>query len=193
MGSVAPAYQPSRTPAERNRRTIYAFRYRTLADPILEVFNRPASETSCERRDQTTVTPQALAQFNSEFSAARALAWAISLRRHSRQTDDAIDLAFERALGRPPSTEERAECQAHVARMIDHHRAHAPKPTDLPIAVRRHMVEELTGRTVHWDEELVGMKAYERDVQAWEVDPTTRALAELCLVLFNCNEFMYVR
>jgi hypothetical protein len=193
MGSVAPAYQPSRTPAERNRRTIYAFRYRTLADPILEVFNRPASEISCERRDQTTVTPQALAQFNSEFSAARALAWAISLRRHSRQTDDAIDLAFERALGRPPSTEERAECQAHVARMIEHHRAHSPKPTDLPVAVRRHMVEELTGRTVHWDEELVGMKAYDRDVQAWEVDPTTRALAELCLVLFNCNEFMYVR
>ncbi len=27
MGSVAPAYLPSRTPAQRNRRTIYTFRY----------------------------------------------------------------------------------------------------------------------------------------------------------------------
>ena len=34
MGSVAPAYQPSMTPQERNRRTIYAFRYRTLAGSV---------------------------------------------------------------------------------------------------------------------------------------------------------------
>src|SRR5207302_1443822 len=66
MGSVAPAYQPSPTPRERNRRTIYAFRYRTLADPLLEVFNRPGSEISCEGRDETTVTPQVLALHNSE-------------------------------------------------------------------------------------------------------------------------------
>eukprot|EP00913_Durusdinium_trenchii_P023433 g22011.t1 len=64
MGSVAPAYQPSPTPAERNRRTIYAFRYRTLADPMLEVFNRPNSDVSCERRDSTTITPQVFALFN---------------------------------------------------------------------------------------------------------------------------------
>src|SRR5262249_53867679 len=58
MGSVAPAYQPSPRPEQRSRRTLYAFRYRTLADPLQEVFNRPGSETSCERRDETTVTPQ---------------------------------------------------------------------------------------------------------------------------------------
>ena len=38
--SIAPAYQPSRTPAERNRRTIYAYRVRGQADPFLEVFNK---------------------------------------------------------------------------------------------------------------------------------------------------------
>src|SRR5205807_1105014 len=48
MGSVAPAYVPSRAPEQRNRRTIYCFRIRTLADPMLEVLNRPGSETSCE-------------------------------------------------------------------------------------------------------------------------------------------------
>lgn len=40
------AYQPSQTPAERHRRTLYAFQCRTLGDPMLEVFNRPTSDLS---------------------------------------------------------------------------------------------------------------------------------------------------
>ena len=32
--SIAPAHQPSRTPAERNRRTIYTYRVRGQADPL---------------------------------------------------------------------------------------------------------------------------------------------------------------
>src|SRR5262249_43353221 len=67
MGSVAPAYQPSPRPRQRNRRTLYAFRYRNLADPIQEVFNRPGSEISCDRRDESTVTPQVFALLNSTF------------------------------------------------------------------------------------------------------------------------------
>ena len=81
MGSIAPAYIPSRTPHERNRRTIYAFRYRTLPDPMLEVFNRPGCDISCERRDETTVTPQAFALFNSEFVQHRSLAFAARLAK----------------------------------------------------------------------------------------------------------------
>ena len=190
---MAPAYQPSRTPAERNRRAIYAFRYRTLSDPILEVFNRPASEVSCERRDETTITPQVFAQFNSDFSAARSLAWAVSLKRLSPRLDVQIGRAIEIALGRESRPDEVGPLRAHVSDMLDHHRTHTPKRTKLPLAVRRYMVEELTGRTVHWDEDLVGMRDYLRDVQPCEVDEHTRALAELCLVLFNCNEFLYVR
>ena len=39
--SLAPAYQPSPTPTQRNRRTIYAYRVRGQADPFLELFNTP--------------------------------------------------------------------------------------------------------------------------------------------------------
>jgi hypothetical protein len=35
MGGIAPSYRPSLSPEERNRRTIYAFRYRGLANPML--------------------------------------------------------------------------------------------------------------------------------------------------------------
>src|SRR5262249_40851253 len=61
MGSVAPAYLPSLTPEQRNRRTLYTMRIRTLADPMLEVLNRPGSDVSCERRDETIIASQAFA------------------------------------------------------------------------------------------------------------------------------------
>jgi hypothetical protein len=37
------------------------------------------------------------------------------------------------------------------------------------------------------------LKGYERDLMPWQVEPQTRALADLCLVLLNSNEFLYVR
>jgi hypothetical protein len=55
------------------------------------------------------------------------------------------------------------------------------------------MVEELTGEMVHWDEDLSVLKDYERDLMPWQVEPETRALADVCLVLRNSNEFLYVR
>ena len=39
--SIAPAYQPSPRPEQRNRRSIYAYRVRGQADPFLEIFNQP--------------------------------------------------------------------------------------------------------------------------------------------------------
>jgi mono/diheme cytochrome c family protein len=193
MGSVAPAYQPSRTPAERNRRTIYAFRYRTLTDPILEVFNRPGTEMSCERRDETTVTPQVFALFNSEFAHGRALAMAAALRKDATSLEGQIELAFRRVYGRTPTETESRRSAAHVTTMLGHHHKHQPEPTPLPQKVARHMVEEMTGEDVHWDEELDAMRDYQRDFMPWDADPQTRALAELCLVLLNSNEFLYVR
>jgi hypothetical protein len=193
MGSVAPAYIPSRTPGERNRRTIYAFRIRTLADPMLEVFNRPGSETSCERRDETTVTPQVFATFNSEFAANRALAMAARLTKEHDNNSARLAAAFRLIYSREPTSGEQDRCLAHLARMTEHHRQHPPTPTELPSKVKRGMVEELTGEMVYWDEDLSVLKDYQRDLLPWQVDAQTRGLADVCLVLLNSNEFLYVR
>jgi hypothetical protein len=192
MGSMAPAYVPSRTAAERNRRTIYCFRIRTLGDPMLEVLNRPGSETSCERRDETTVTPQVFALFNSEFAANRALAMAARLVKELPADAQRIAAAFSAVYGRAPSAAEQERCLAHLVRMTDQHRD-PPQPTVLPIKVRRSMVEELTGEMVHWEEDLSVLSDYQRDLMPWQVEPATRALADLCLVLMNSNEFLYLR
>jgi mono/diheme cytochrome c family protein len=193
MGSVAPAYQPSRTPHERNRRTLYAFRYRTLADPMLEVFNRPGSETSCERRDETTVTPQVFALFNSEFALDRAIALAVEVTKSEPTTKARIARAFRLMYGRAATDDELSSCEAHVARMTAWHRDHVPEPVKLPTSVKRHMVEEMTGEPVEWEESLDGLADYQSDLKPWDVDAETRALADVCLVLLNSNEFLYVR
>jgi hypothetical protein len=77
--------------------------------------------------------------------------------------------------------------------MTEHHRGHEPKPVPLPTKVKRHMVEEMTGEDFVWEEDLDGLKGYQRDLMTWDVGPETRALAELCLVLMNSNEFLYLR
>ena len=193
MGSVAPAYLPSPTPAERNRRTLYAFRIRTLADPIHEVLNRPGSDTSCERRDETTVTPQVFALMNSEQAANRALAMAARLTKEHATDAERVSAAFRLVYARDASAVETEICLAHIARQTEHHRAHPPTPTELPKTIRRGMVEELTGEMVHWDEDLSSLADYQRDLMPWQVAPEVRALADLCLVLLNSNEFLYVR
>ncbi len=193
MGSVAPAYQPSPLPRQRHRRTIYAFRYRTLSDPLLEVFNRPGSEVSCERRDESTVTPQVFALFHSAFVHNRALAFALALEETADRLSERIDRAFRVCYGRPPTLEESRLCQEHVTRMTVYHQQHTPIPTPLPTRVHRKMVEEMTGEEFEWEEELDVQEEYQRDVQPWQVGPQTRALADLCLVLLNSNEFLSVR
>jgi len=193
MGSVAPAYQPSRLPEQRNRRTIYTFKFRTLPDPMLEVFNKPTSDISCERRSETTVTPQVFALFNGQFTHDRALALANKITKSTNNVPDQINAAFQQVFGRSPSGEEQKLAASHLAEMLAHHRQRKPTVVPPPLVVTRAMIEELTGEEYTWDEELDLMKDYVSDLKPWDVDPETRALAELCLVLLNSNEFVYLR
>ena len=57
-GLGGPAYQADPTPAQRNRRTLYAERIRTLANPMLEIFNKPGPRLL--HRRIATIAPQAL-------------------------------------------------------------------------------------------------------------------------------------
>lgn len=193
MGSVAPAYQPMPRPEQRNRRTLYTFRYRTLSDPMLEVFNRPGSESSCERRDETTVTPQAFALFNGQFTHDRALALAHKIKQETKTHEDAVQRAFQQVVLRAPDRSELQQALKHVQQMQIYHEQHPPQKIPLPREVKREMIEELTGESFSWTENLDLSENYKQDLKPWDVDATTRALAELCLVLMNSNEFIYLR
>lgn len=192
MGSVAPAYQPMRTPSERHRRTIYTERIRMLRDPMLEVFNQPSFDAACERRDSSATTPQVFALFNGQNSLDRGIAMALRLQRTQTTRKQQIESAFRMTLGRSPSEIESSHCLDHLAQLRRHHRVHRPDRTQLPTHVIRQMVEEMTGLTFFWVEDLDVFRNYVPDKTASDVDAATRALADLCFVLFNSNEFIYV-
>ncbi|MGB1725377.1 MAG: DUF1553 domain-containing protein, partial [Limisphaerales bacterium] len=195
MGSVGPAYQADPTPAQRNRRTLYAERIRTLANPMLEIFNKPGPDVSCERRDSATIAPQAFTLMNSPIHHARALAFAARLENERPgNLDRQIVRAFQLVFQRQPTKAETKACHTHIAKMLAHHKTTAPVKVEPPKYVIRQMVEEMTGLDFWWVEDLdiYSSGDFVSDLKPWDVNPPTRALAELCLILFNSNEFFYV-
>ncbi|GIW97969.1 MAG: cytochrome c [Pirellulaceae bacterium] len=190
--SLAPAYQPSRTPDQRNRRSIYAYRVRGQADPFMEVFNLPNPNESCERRDFAAVTPQAFTLMNSDVSTDRAIAMAQRLQAEAATTDQQVRRGFQLALGRQPSREELQRLVAYVQEMQTYHRQVAPEVTTYPTRVSRSLVEEFSGRPFDYEEILPVFENYVPDTKPADVPAETRALADFCLLLFNSNEFLYV-
>ena len=190
--SLAPAYQPSRTPSERNRRSIYAYRVRGQADPFLEVMNKPGPNDSCDLRDDAAVSPQAFTMINSDLVSDRAIALALRVSKSKNSLNDQINQAFLLALGREAKEAEQRRLSAYVREMIDYHEHIQPEPVIYPTEITRSLVEELSGRTFEYTEWLSVFEDYVADTKPSQVDAKTRALADLCLLLFNTHEFMYV-
>ena len=192
MGSISMAYQPSRTPEERNRRSIYAERYRGMADPFLEVFNQPATELSCEGRTASNVTPQAFTLFNSARSRNRSLAMAYRLSKEADGPEAQIRLASQLIWNREASRADITESMAYYEKMLTYHQENKPEVEVYPASITRRMFEEMTGEAFEYTEELDIFQDYVPDLKPSDVPPETRALADLALVLFNTNEFLYV-
>jgi mono/diheme cytochrome c family protein len=191
--SIAPAHQPSRTPAERNRRTIYAYRVRGQADPLLEIMNLPNPNESCEQRDAAAVTPQAFTLMNSDVMTDRSIAFAIRVQKE--QKDDLaaqVRRAVQLAYGRVPTRDEQEGLEGYLNEMRAYHQKHEPNPIKYPTQVTRSLVEELTGEPFEFIEKLNVYNDYVPDAKPWSVNAETRALADVCLLLFNSNEFMYI-
>ena len=192
MGSIAPAYQPSPTPEQRNRRSIYALKLRGLIDPMLEVFNQPMPDLSCERRTSSSVTPQVFMLFNDRSVRDRAVALANRLRSEYPEIETQIEAAIKEILNRPGRSEEVSVASEYLQKMLTYHQNNPFPEEKYPLEVEREMFEEMTGEIFHFVEELEVYRDYQPDMKSWEVDAETRALADFCIVLFNSNEFMYV-
>jgi hypothetical protein len=193
MGSIAPAYQPSPLPEDRNRRTIYAERYRNMRDPMLEVFNQPGPDLSCERRDASSVTPQVFTLMNSSQVRDRAIAFALRLENEypgllSTQVERAIELCWNR----PAEPKELSQSVEYVQAMLADHEGREPVRVAYPTQIRRKMFEEMTGEPFEYVEELDVFRDYTPDKKDADVAVSTRALADLLVIYFNTNEFMYV-
>ena len=192
MGTFASAWTPNSLPEQRHRRSLYALKLRGLSDPMLEVFNAPAPDFSCERRTASTVTPQVFSLFNGQASHARALALAHRAGRETKTDEQAITRCFSLALSRDPTPTELHDGLAHWRSMEKLIANTAPGSVKPPLVVQREAVEENTGEKFSFQEKLYANEAFVPDLQPGEVSLHLRALAEVCLVLFNLNEFAYV-
>lgn len=191
--SIAPAHQPSRTPAERNRRTIYAYRVRGQADPLLEIMNLPNPNESCEIRDSASVSPQAFTLMNSDVMTDRSIGFALQVQKEvpgnlRQQIRRAVKIAY----GRAPTEKELTSLHAYLQEMQAYHAGHKPEEVKYPTQVTRSLVEEFTGEPFEFIEKLNVYEDYVPDAKPWTVDADTRALADVCLLLLNSNEFLYV-
>ena len=198
MGTFASAWVPNPKPNQRHRRSIYVLKLRGVLHPMLEVFNSPAPDFSCERRDASTVTPQVFSLFNGQDSYSRGLALASRAWKETetvegkRRDAAAIQRCFELALSRAPSAEELDELLKHWKRIESALPAEARPSPLVPLKVKREAVEENTGERFTFEEQLFANEEFEPDLQPTDVSRHVRALGDMCLVIMNSNEFVYV-
>jgi hypothetical protein len=89
------------------RRSVYVYRKRGLVFPLFEVFDLPDQNTSCGRRNVSTVPTQALALLNNEFVLRQAKLFADRVKEQAGDDrTQQVELAYRIALSRPPSAEE---------------------------------------------------------------------------------------
>ena len=94
---------------EASRRTVYSFLKRTLVIPFLETLDFCDTARSADRREVTTVAPQALELFNGEFVNRQSRHFADRIIAEAGPVlGDQLDHGFRLALGRKPTRGERA-------------------------------------------------------------------------------------
>ena len=194
MGTFANAWEPAPKPEDRHRRSVYSLKIRGLRDPFMEVFNEPAPDFSCERRDASTVTPQVFSLFNGQASHDRALALAhrVLSEPGNARPEQVVEGAFHLVMGRQTTSSETAALLAHWKAMIVEQMHLTFSSVKPPASVTREAVEENTGGKFRFDEPLHACQDFIPDLKPCDVDARTRALADVCLALFNSNEFSYV-
>lgn len=105
--------------ANSSRRTIYTRKKRNTQDELLRSLDAPAGFFSTPERQSTTTPTQALLLVNGDWTMARA--------RKLADRAKTIDDAWQLALGRPPTDEERQAAEAFLDR-----RSEGETPTPAP-------------------------------------------------------------
>lgn len=94
--------------SEQGVRSLFLVQKRTVRVPFLETFDLPENSTSCARRDESTVAPQALTLLNSPFIQEASKALAASVSETVPGTEEArVRELFRRTLLRQPDSTER--------------------------------------------------------------------------------------
>ena len=157
------------TDDQQRRRTIYVFQRRSLALPIVEAFDGPDTVNTCPRRSTTTIAPQALALFNGEFTRTEARYFAERVVKEAgNDADKQIERAYKIALIRKPTAAQKALALQFLQSQT---------------RLYRNGGKNAVGKTTA----ALNVKEMPEAKQA-----PLLALTDLCHVLINTNEFIYM-
>jgi hypothetical protein len=152
--------------AQHVRRSVYLLSKRNVRNPLFEAFDQPDTLNSCAARPVSTFAPQALILMNGPFAQEQGKALALKLAREAG-TNPAkqIEGLYRRAFGRAPTAAEKALAVEFLKDQTDtiRDRQKARLPLGLPA-----------------------------ELPAGADPAAVRALADLCVVAFNTNEFVYI-
>lgn len=153
---------------ELKRRSIYMIQSRSYPIPMIKVFDGPNLDESCVVRGNTTVTPQVFTLFNGKFSHEQSQIMAERiLTEVGTDPVKQIERAFQLAFQRLPSKAEKETSMAFLAEP----KAVLKKPHNF--SLRRVGLVQNAER---------GISGVDR----------IRSLSDLCLVLINMNEFVFL-
>ncbi|MEX2285618.1 MAG: PSD1 and planctomycete cytochrome C domain-containing protein [Planctomycetaceae bacterium] len=110
--SYGPKTWKEETGPNRYRRSMYAFKFRSVPFPVLQNFDVPNADTSCVRRARSNTPLQALTTLNEPLFVECARAFAIRTLHEGGDTDAArLASAFRRCVARRPSDVELSDLQ----------------------------------------------------------------------------------
>ncbi len=114
--------------ADVRRRSVYMFHKRVVPYPLLQAFDKPDAQQSCNRRDPTVVAPQALALLNDQFVRTVALNFADRLIKEAgSEPPQWIERGYQLALGRAPTGTERTASLEFVQNQIKERSDRSPQ------------------------------------------------------------------
>ena len=112
--------------ADRYRRGLYTFRFRSVPYPMLQAFDAPNGDMSCVRRGRSNTPLQALTTLNEPLFLESARALALKTVREGGSADrDRLRFAFRRVVSRLPSDKEADMLLTLLAKQVSKNAANA--------------------------------------------------------------------
>jgi hypothetical protein len=151
---------------QHTRRSIYLFNKRNVRLPLLEALDQPDTLNSCAFRPVSTFAPQALILMNGPFVQEQGRALAVALVKEYADTGKQLEALYRRAVGRLPRADEKQLATEFLEAQTE--------------TIRKRIEAK----------QPVGLDP--KTLPAGADVARTRALADLCVVMFNTHEFVYV-
>jgi hypothetical protein len=113
-----------------NHRSVYLMTQRFQRHPFLALFDGPDTNTTTEQRRNSTVPLQALFLMNNPFVKEQAEGFARRVVRQSELPDVRLELAFQSACGRNPTSLERERGARYITQYQANTRSAGPSEVE---------------------------------------------------------------